>query len=77
MVEYRVAGEPLPPTDDSFLFIVHASDDDLDFTLPGEPFGAAYDIVFDTGATRPPGPIPAGASLRLTPRSSTLLRVAS
>ena len=74
---HQVPGEPLPPTDDSFLFIVHASDDDLDFTLPGEPFGASYDVVFDTGTLRPPGPIPAGTALRLTPRSSVLLRVAS
>ncbi|MGA0945813.1 MAG: glycogen debranching protein GlgX, partial [Candidatus Nanopelagicales bacterium] len=74
---HQVPGEPLPPTDDSFLFIVHASDDDLDFTLPGEPFGASYDVVFDTGSLRPPGPIPAGTALRLTPRSSVLLRVAS
>jgi len=74
---HQVAGEPLPPTDDSFLFIVHASDDTLDFTLPGEPFGASYDVVFDTGALRPPGPIPAGAALQLAPRSSALLRVAS
>jgi glycogen operon protein len=74
---HRVAGEPLPPTDDSFLFIVHASDDDLDFTLPGEPFGASYEVVFDTGAQRPLGPVPAGAALRLAPRSSALLRVAS
>jgi len=74
---HQVPGEPLPPTDDSFLFIVHASDDELDFTLPGEPFGASYDVVFDTGSMRPPGPIPAGTALRLTPRSSVLLRVAS
>ncbi|MFZ9986898.1 MAG: glycogen debranching protein, partial [Candidatus Nanopelagicales bacterium] len=74
---HQVPGEPLPPTDDSFLFIVHASDDELDFTLPGEPFGASYDVAFDTGSLRPPGPIPAGTALRLTPRSSVLLRVAS
>ena len=74
---HQVPGEPLPPADDSFLYILHASDDEIDFTLPGEPFGASYDVVFDTGALRPPGPIPAGTALRLTPRSSALLRVAS
>jgi glycogen operon protein len=74
---HQVPGEPIPPTDDSFLFLLHASDDEIDFTLPGEPFGAAYEVVFDTGALRPPGPIPAGAALRLKPRSSALLRVAS
>jgi glycogen operon protein len=74
---HQVPGEPIPPTDDSFLFLLHASDDEIDFTLPGEPFGAAYEVVFDTGALRPPGPIPAGAALRLQPRSSALLRVAS
>jgi glycogen operon protein len=74
---HQVPGEPIPPTDDSFLFLLHASDDEIDFTLPGEPFGAAYEVVFDTGALRPPGPMPAGAALRLQPRSSALLRVAS
>ena len=74
---HHVPGEPLPPSDDSFLFILHASDDDTDFTLPGEPFGASYEVVFDTGALRPPGPIPAGAALTMTPRSAALLRVAS
>ena len=74
---HQVPGEPIPPTDDSFLFLLHASDDEIDFTLPGEPFGASYEVVFDTGALRPPGPIPAGAALRLAPRSSALLRVTS
>ena len=35
------------------------------------------DIAKNTGALRPPGPIPAGAALSLTPRSTVLLRVAS
>jgi isoamylase len=74
---HHVPGEPLPPVDDSFLFLMHASDDDIDFTLPGEPYGTSYEVVFDTASVRPPGPIPAGAALRLTPRSSALLRVAS
>ena len=64
-----LAQEPDAPED--------APDDEIDVPRPGEPCGAAYEVVFDTGAQRPPGPLPAGVALRLKPRSSVLLRVAS
>ena len=75
---HPVPGEPAPSPDDTFLLLLHASDDDIDFTLPGEPFGSAYTTVFDTAddhqvATREYAP---GEAVRLTPRSSVLLRVA-
>ena len=75
---HPVPGEPAPSPDDTFLLLLHASDDDIDFTLPGEPFGSAYTTVFDTAddhrvATREYAP---GEVVRLTPRSSVLLRVA-
>jgi len=75
---HPVPGEPAPPADDSFLLVLHASDDALDFTMPGEPFGASFEVVFDTGDQQPEGTvIPSGAALHLAPRSSALLRVAS
>ena len=74
---HHVPGDLLAPTDDSFLFLVHASDDEYDFVLPGEPFGSSYEVVFDTGTPRPADRLSSGAIVRLTPRSCVLLRVAS
>ena len=74
---HHVPGDLLAPTDDSFLFLVHASDDEYDFVLPGEPFGSSYEVVFDTGTPRPADRLSSGATVRLTPRSCVLLRVAS
>ena len=74
---HPVPGEPAPTPDDSFLLLLHASDDDFDFTLPGQPFGSTYAVVIDTaddGATAE-RTYAAGDAVRLTPRSSVLLRV--
>ena len=75
---HPVPGEPAPSPDDTFLLLLHASDDDIDFTLPGEPFGSAYTTVFDTADDHRVAPreYAAGEAVRLTPRSSVLLRVA-
>ncbi len=74
---HPVPGEPAPTPDDSFLLLLHASDDDFDFTLPGQPFGSTYAVVIDTaddGETAE-RTYAAGDAVRLTPRSSVLLRV--
>jgi len=74
---HPVPGEPAPTPDDSFLLLLHASDDDFDFTLPGQPFGSTYAVVIDTaddGETAERA-YAAGDAVRLTPRSSVLLRV--
>jgi glycogen operon protein len=34
--------------DDSFLLVLHADDVPVTFTLPGEPWATAYDVVIDT-----------------------------
>jgi len=34
--------------DDSFLLLFNASEDDLEFTLPGEQYGSAWEPVLDT-----------------------------
>jgi glycogen operon protein len=72
---HHVPGEPLPEADDSFLLILHAGDTSCDFTLPGEPFGQAYEVVFDTGVDHEGAIIRAGEALHLAPRSSALVRV--
>ena len=75
---HPVPGEPEPRPDDTFLLLLHASDDDLAFTLPGEPFGSSYTTVFDTAddhRSEPRTYLP-GDAVPLTPRSSVLLRVA-
>ena len=72
---HHVPGEPLPQADDSFLLILHAGDEECDFTLPGEPFGKSYEVVFDTGVDHEGATVRAGEALHLVPRSSALLRV--
>jgi glycogen operon protein len=63
--------------DDSFLLVVHAGSDDRDMTLPGRPWGSAYDVVLDTCEEDASGgrAYPAGAALPLMARSAVLLRV--
>jgi glycogen operon protein len=65
--------------DDSFLLLLHAGDDGIDFTLPGVPWAAGYEVVIDTGqrsgipdASPAPG---AGKPMTLEPRTVVLLRV--
>ncbi|MFM8772723.1 MAG: glycogen debranching protein, partial [Actinomycetota bacterium] len=74
---HPVPGEPAPAPDDSFLLLLHASDDEFDFTLPGAPFGASYTTVIDTAddVAGPERIYASGQAVHLTPRSSVLLRV--
>jgi glycogen operon protein len=68
-----------PLLDDSYLLVLHAGDDTVDFQLPGPPWAAGYQTIVDT--TRAAGhPTsddvqPAGNRLTLPPRSTFLLRV--
>ena len=78
---HPVPGEPAPAPDDSFLVILHASDDEIPFVLPGAPFAQKYAVVFDTGRpandTDPdaePTLLDPGASVDLVPHSVVLLR---
>ena len=74
---HPVPGEPMPAPDESFLFLMHAGADPIDFALPGMPFGRAYECVFDTGDRSGGQRIDAGASVPMLGRSSALLRVIS
>ena len=71
-----VPGESADSPATSFLFLLHASDDDFDFVLPGSPYGSAYAVEFDTSSADTPT-YSAGDAVRLAPRSSVLLRVTS
>ena len=68
-----------PVTDSSYLLVLHAGDDEVDFTLPVAPGVDRYVVAIDTA--RPGGepaattPLAPGASLHLIARSSYLLTV--
>ncbi|MDQ1681067.1 MAG: isoamylase, partial [Frankiaceae bacterium] len=75
-------GEPI--TDDSFLLVLHAGDNEVDFVLPGSPWARAYELVLDTATTggaaagtspQAGAPLRAGAALHRLPRSLAVLRV--
>ncbi|HEX4787872.1 MAG TPA: glycogen debranching protein GlgX [Actinospica sp.] len=66
-------------TDDSFLLVLHAGAEKLDFTLPGDPWARWYQVTVDTALDGDPGAhdevIYAGDTpLTLVPRSLLLLR---
>jgi len=66
-------------TDDSFLLVVHAGAEELEFTLPGDPWARWYQVTVDTTLDGDPGAhddvIHAGdAAVTLAPRSLLLLR---
>ncbi|MFE0104760.1 glycogen debranching protein GlgX [Streptomyces sp. NPDC059009] len=65
--------------DESFLAVFHAGDRGVSFVLPGEPWGAAYEVVVDT-AVEEQGEVPGvvcrgGESVVVGARSVVLLRV--
>jgi glycogen operon protein len=66
-------------TDDSFLMILYAGAEKLEFTLPGAPWARWYQVVVDTTLDEDPGAhddlVHAGdAVITLAPRSLLLLR---
>ncbi|MDX3231103.1 glycogen debranching protein GlgX [Streptomyces sp. ME19-01-6] len=67
-----------PITDDSFLVLLHSGPAPVDFTLPGPPWAAAYELLADTSRedqNAPPGARHrAGSRIELPGRSVLLLR---
>ena len=63
--------------DDSFLLIVHAGTDDIEFTLPGELYGREFRRVLDTAdpTTHVGAPLGNGDALSVAARSSVLLQI--
>ncbi|HET9171406.1 MAG TPA: glycogen debranching protein GlgX [Actinospica sp.] len=66
-------------TDDSFLLVLHAGAEELEFTLPGDPWARWYGVVVDTTLDADPGErdddvLSAGTPILLAPRSLLLLR---
>ncbi|MBE1876807.1 glycogen debranching protein GlgX [Myceligenerans pegani] len=65
-------GEPI--VDDSFLLLLNAHSERLDFTLPPEGYGAAWTVVLDTDDNAVPGTeLGAGATLPVTGHSVVVL----
>jgi len=65
-------------SDDSFLLILHAGEEPLDFTLPGRPYGTSYRRILDSEtnqSTPAEASEPAGQILTLAPKSLLLFRV--
>ncbi|MET9106565.1 glycogen debranching protein GlgX [Streptomyces zhihengii] len=66
-------------TDDSFLTVLHAGADPVDFRLPGPPWAQSYELVLDTSReeqTEAPGTVHEGGAVVTVPaRSVLLLRV--
>ncbi|GAA2464788.1 glycogen debranching protein GlgX [Streptomyces lavendulocolor] len=72
-------GEPV--TDDSFLAVLHAGAEPVDFRLPGPPWAEEYELEVDTARedqTRAPGTVhPGGEVVTVPARSVMLWRVRS
>ncbi len=65
-----------PIVDDSFLLLLNAWENDLDFTLPAAQWAASWELELDTGAGRraPAAASPAGTLLDVGGRSLIVLR---
>ncbi|GAA2472925.1 glycogen debranching protein GlgX [Streptomyces thermolineatus] len=67
-----------PVSDDSFLAVLHRGPLPTDFTLPGAPWAAEYEVVADTSLEEQPAPggvrHPGGAVVAVPARSVLLLR---
>ena len=62
--------------DDSFLVLINASPDDIEFTLPGADYAAAWSVELDTAPTErlePGSTHEAGAVITVEARSMTFL----
>jgi isoamylase len=68
--------------DQSFLLLFNANREPVMFTVPGQRFGAAWDVLVDTAAAAastsadPPAAVPSGQRLALAGRSIIVLREA-
>ena len=59
--------------DDSFIVVLHAGADEIDFLLPGPPLAASYEVI--AGTAREPGTTQdGGTKLTLPPRSTAVLK---
>jgi isoamylase len=63
----------------SFVLLLNAGDDEVEFQLPGQPWAGEYEVVLDTRlpqgiATPAPAPLEGGSSVRLPDRGLMLLR---
>ena len=66
--------------DDSFLVLMHAGEEPIDFTLPGAPYGSAYRRILDTATGQhreSDHDEPAGSTVPMPSRSLIVFRVAS
>ncbi|MDO8732469.1 MAG: glycogen debranching protein GlgX [Actinomycetota bacterium] len=75
-LEDRLDGPPV--SDDSFLLIMHAGEEELEFTLPGKPYGASYRRILDSAAdqsTQSEANESAGGVITMAPLSLVLFRV--
>jgi glycogen operon protein len=62
-------------TDDSFLLCFSAHDEAIDFTMPGEEFCAAWELVVDTMSDDSDGKVvPAGQKVPVGPRALVVLQ---
>ncbi|MFI1598019.1 glycogen debranching protein GlgX [Streptomyces venezuelae] len=68
-----------PVVDESFLAVLHADGEPVEFVLPGPPWAGAYEVVVDTSLEEqavPPGTVHrAGGTVTVPGRSVLLLRV--
>jgi isoamylase len=68
-------GEPI--TDDSFLMLLNASPDDVEFTLPGGPYAESWQLVLNTAdifADEDDKPLPGESLVEVSGRSVVLMR---
>ncbi|MFD1051093.1 hypothetical protein ACFQ1S_38960, partial [Kibdelosporangium lantanae] len=65
-------------SDDSWLLVLHAGADEIEFTLPAERYGDDYEPVLDSaspdGKPEKPEPLDPGENVLLPSRSLLLLR---
>ena len=67
-----------PVSDDSFLLILHAGEERIDFSLPGQPYGGSYRRILDSStdqSTPAEANELAGGTITLAPKSLVLFRV--
>ena len=65
-------------TDDSFLLVFNAHDDDVDFALPAEEYSPFWDVLVDTAdQANTEEPLKAGSVLKLAAKSMVVLRAHS
>jgi glycogen operon protein len=67
-----------PVRDDSFLLLINAHSEDIDFTMPSPEFGERWEFTLDTGEPRPTAggraPVKARAQVEVAGRSLIVLR---